>query len=296
MRAVHDFFYSKKLFKSLDYAAHGTTYEEGGVIVIEIELYSERAILLKSELKDITITLGKNYEYVSLALLQMKAEEYYELHITNPVQVVDELQKLDKQPWSYLDDLDYINGRKIRRKNSPVFLTDEMSGKARTLCLTYIANPSLERQLAPLFNTISRLISFTVTDKIAHELGYYSSELSGKQSPLCVTSKLFVSSNSTKQVHLERVEQIARKAIEYMLSSGLLERTVHDLRSIDYENDISLAPNIERMIAETGVLMGSKGWRSIVSMQNVTNVFDTTTLHIKFGRASQSVELREFSR
>lgn len=98
----------------------------GGIICIDIELYTEAAITLSDNLPTLAIEL--NEETISIAATQILAEKEEPIGGTGYDNVRRALEDLHKQPWQNIDDIALIDTKKIRKKTDPFYIVE---GKAR---------------------------------------------------------------------------------------------------------------------------------------------------------------------
>src|SRR5690554_3606901 len=115
MRAK-DLFFKKGLYKGLDYWITGTTFEQGGLVKVSYDLYSDAAIALEEDIQKNLLDLEDTTQ-ISRALSQIVAEEPLVLQITNKQRLLKELGKLDNKPWLIDDEVDAIDTKNIRLRN-----------------------------------------------------------------------------------------------------------------------------------------------------------------------------------
>ncbi len=291
LRAVNEFFYRQGLYKALDYAAHGTTFEEGGVITVDIELYSDEAVAQTSAIEQLHIDFGDENKNVLLALYQIGAEEEWTVGITDGQKVLDELILLDQQRWQSIDELTVIDTRTIRRKNPPIYLTVDRQPKPRKLHVSLKHDKELNALQAALFNSVSRVLLLTVTNKIVEQYGFYAGELRGTPSPLSVTSELLVFPILWKDIDIDEVLISAEKVLNQMITPTTIERIAHDVGVVDYLDHSRLAPDFERILNQTRVIVGAAGWNSIATPDEIGAILAGAELVIKKGRQTKEVTL-----
>ncbi len=291
LRRINDFFYEQQLFKSLDYAAHGTTFEEGGVIIVEIELYSEEAQKYMSALEQLKISLDEDNENVSRALFQILAEESVQLRVTNKQTLIHELLKLDLTPWQSIDSFKLLDTRAIRKKTSPVHLTRYDQAKPRPLTMTLTVDNSLDSKYSPLFNTVSRILLLTVSNVISYKYGLYVTDFDGRAKPLSMTSRLHATPAITSDIRIEEIMKLSLETITYILSVETRSRLIREITSTNYLSQSDLAPNFEKVLQETGVMIGSQGWKRLANDEAVGHVLDNMTISARFGRRRENSQL-----
>ncbi len=287
MRELNKFFYERNLFKHLDYAATGTTYEQGGIISVDVELYTEQTLVFEQELQHIPIDFGPHNQTVSLELARMSAEKEDKLYITDKQLVLSMLQELDNTPWLHIDTINQIDTTKIRHKFDPIYTTNIPQTKPRQLHVTLNLDEEFaknNRQVAPLFNLIARIYALAFESQLAAHFGFYGDDLDGRPRPLTVRRKLVALRQYTADIDMSTLTQLASSVSKYVFSSEVIDRIARSLRNTNYRDDILSAQSIDRIITETGVLTGSAGWRAIATAKNINDILANTSLTIKFGR------------
>lgn len=296
MRQLNEFFYSKGLFKYTDYAAQGTTYDQGGAIVVEISLYTKATQQLAAKLADIQVPCTAGSPAILLALDQMIAEEAYQLHFSSTQSLVRGLQEISALPWQSIDEFDILDTTSVRRKGTPIRLTSTPSRRPRTLHVSLELDTKFgadNRQLAPLFNIVARTFLHTIGFKLVSTLGCYSDSLHGQIRPLRVHHELLVAPHIKDTVNLSTVVDLSQEVIRHMVTNGVLERTASDLQTIDYSHRSHTAPDYEKLLHETGVLIGTQGWQTIATIDTIRRILEHMTLEVKYGRLKRSVRLND---
>lgn len=291
MRAVNEFFYEKQLYKSVDYAASGATYDEGGVIVVDVELYSSRAQEYAGGISELKIDLDPSGGNIERALLQMSAEESWRIHISDKLKTVAMLQSLDTAPWLWLDEIDAIDTRSIRRKLDPIYLTNKVQAKPRVLSITLRNKPVVGEACAALLAFVSRIALLTVSNMVTGRYGHYAGDITYSRGLSATRSSLLVASYPRVDVNVPEVSKYTKELIGKMFSRELCERIAQDLNTTNYANQSYVAPNYERILQQSGVLVGSKGWQQI-TWKDVHDVLNGATLEVKYGRTKEEVTLK----
>lgn len=288
LRRVNDFFYEQGLFKLLDYAVHGITYEQGGVIAVECELYSDEAARLGHKIESLRIDLGSNNRNISTALHQITAEESEKLYISNPEKVIAELKRLDRDQWQRIDDFTTLDTQTIRRKNAPIYLTNQKQARPHILRLSLHLDrdfATTRRELLPLFTFIGRTILLTACNQVVATHGAYAGgDLSAKAMPPMVTSDLFVARYTRPSLSLDEVARTAQEACTYVCRNKTYDRIVRSLSATSYSSTPQAAPNLERLITETGIVIGEKGWRELTTLESIKDILNHAALEVKLGR------------
>lgn len=288
LRRVNAFFYEHGLFKLLDYAAHGTTYEEGGVITVECNLYSSEAIALGSEIEQLRIDLGKENCNVSTALHQIVAEEPNKLYVGDKVKLLQEIKRLDNEPWQSIDNLGILDTKTIRRKNTLIYLTDKKQARPQMMRLSIRLNKDFadtHRELLPLFMFVGRIILLAAGNQVAAAHGAYAGKLYGKNQ-LSLISELSITKQTPTLTSIEKARETIQEMLRHMLNDATYARIVANLSSMNYETTPCEALNLNELLTETNVLIGTIGWLSIATSDNIKNLLKQATLEVKLGHES----------
>lgn len=295
VRQIDDYFYTHHLFEPVDYLSRGATYEQAGIVTVDIDFYSDAAWSRRDAVTDLHVDLGENTKNVSQALYQIEAEEPEQLYITDKQQVLDELTKLDSQPWQTLEDYTLFDTKGTRRRFEPIYLTNQPQIKKRTIQTTLTLDDQflyVHRELAPLFNVVGRYILHATDDRVTAHFGFYSGELSGTAKPLTVSNDMFSIPHKHRPVDVDEVLRLSCDTAHYMLSETVITRIAHELQGITYETSFDSAPDIRRLLLETGVLIGTQGWRQIATPENIRRVLSHTSITVRYGRQKATRQLR----
>lgn len=294
MRQVNSYFYNKKLYDHLDYAAAGTTYEEASLIVVNVDLYSQEAQSTPHHLQDLTIEFGEHDSYVSTTLHQVSAEEDYRLYITDPDAAIDELHKLDKTPWITVDDYTVLDAKIHRRHYSPIHLTDTRRPKPYAYTSSLILDhnfASKNRTLLPLFDFVSRTLLHTICNHFANDRSLYfiSDKYDSKHNQVKFTSLL--DRDKRPVVDTFKLMATAEPVIRYIITEDFISRVSRELSAVSYSSSACTAPNLERLLRETTIFIGSKGWKEIATTDNIVALLDNTSLEISRNSRDKSRKL-----
>ncbi len=291
MRAVNEFFYEKGLYKIIDYDARGITFDEGGIIIADIVLYNADSMVHASQLAELRIDFGDGNVNISKELMKILAEEPWQLYVADDAAVMSELHKLDEMQWQLIDDLEVIDSRTIRRKSAPMYLTDKHQTKPRILSITLKAGGDLDSLSAGLFSLAARIALFTVSGKISYHYGLYDGELKNTVQKPSVKSELLVASMVASNVDAVQVVEFSLKVLNEMFDRKTCERIAKDLNTTNYANQSHVAPSYERILQQSGVLVGAKGWQQI-TWKDVHDVLNGATIEVKYGRTKEEVTLK----
>lgn len=284
---IDAYFYQHHLFESIDYLSRGTTYEQAGVITIDIDFHTDEAWSHKDALLALPLELGENATHVTQMLHQIEAEEPERLHITDKRRVLDELHALDKQPWQPIDSYSLLDTKTKRRQYQPIYLTNRKQAKKRTIHTTLSLDEKFlraHRQLAPLFNVVGRFILRTIDNRATAHFGFYSGDLSGTPRPLTVTNDMLLIPHTYKPVDSEEILRFSRETANFMLDDSTIGHIADELQRTSYESSVDNAPDVKRLLNETDVLIGSHGWQTIATPENIRQLLTNSTLTTRYGR------------
>ncbi len=234
---LKELFYEHKLYKYLDYALSGTTFNNGGLIEIDIELYTPRAIALSHLLQQQKIST--NQAAVSTAFTQILAEEESSISTTGFEKVQKALVGLGKSAWQHIDDFDTFDAKAARQKRPPVYVDYSHRLPTRKITTTL----SLERQFAathreliPLFRHIAKLVTFTTQDQLALEHGYYNDEVTFRSTAqrTHIKSILKIANLANETVDLSRDMAHYQAICNRMYTTNAFKTLLDELRSTSY--------------------------------------------------------------
>ncbi len=291
---INQFFYDKGLFKYLDYTVAGTTWDNGGIIIINCDLYSKAAINLIDDIVQLRIQHEDGHKNVSRALTQIVAEEAYTIYVSDSQIVLDELEMLNQQPWQNLDSFSTLDTKTIRQKSKPIYLTTQLQSKPRELKLSLVLDEPFakdNRRLLPLFNVLSHILLYTLSDRVSATTGTYVKKIGEPTKPTRLTSRLLVSRQEIALLDLQDISIVAHKTIEHAVNDQTLQRIVEEFSSVSYNLRPNEAPNTENMLRDCGILIGSKGWKDIATHENLSKLLSNMSMSIRFGKNTQTIKL-----
>lgn len=278
---VNEYLYDRGLFKWLDFSINGTTYEEGGLVVVDYKAYSDHAVRVTDHLMNFKIEITE--ERVLKALLQLKAEEKYELIISSYEDLISELLNLEKTPWQDLDTFTAYDTKGVRRRANPVYLTHELTNRPRAVKVSLEIDSlylNKDRAVIAVFNTIARFILFTATYRIAAESGSYQAEMYAQKAGQMITVDLHYS-KAAKIPDYRTLADEVKDVVAYIRSKGGLNRLAGDFSSVSYASMPNEAPDFERILRETQIILGSEGWSKYSSEDTLLNILEHTQIIVR---------------
>jgi len=288
---VDTFLYEHHLFPRLDYSLDGKMYH-GGIIYIDIELYTEAAIALSDNLPILTIEL--NEEIISIAATQILAEKEEPIGGTGYDNVKQALEDLHTHPWQNIDEVELIDTKDIRKKTGPFYIVEGRSLPARRLTTSISLDSqfaSSHRELLPLFRQFAWLITSSLQGVLADTYGYFSQDdvFKGHGASVGVVNIFKVTNDS--EVDLSDTLATCLEVIRDLRQYKVFERYMGEFRAISYYNHSDSAPNIEKNYEDTLIFIGPKGWQKIAIRENYELLLKNISIEIKFGRDKVSQTL-----
>lgn len=272
----------------MDYALSGATFDEGGIIVIDCELYSEQAQQFVDDLDKIRIELGENNNLVYIALLQIAAEEKFKLHASSEKDIIDGLKKLDENKWCHIDDFDLLDTKYIRRKSDPLYLTHQHQPIPRKIHIKLIPDQDLvheNRKLLPLFDVIGRILTLTLINKLIWRYGLYAGcDLVTHPAPTSLSSELWSIQKVFKELDLDEIAKYSHDVVRLIASDQTIEHIVSEFSSVSYEKRGLKGSDYSHILSTTKIFVGAKGWKEIATTENINLLMNNTSLELKLGR------------
>ncbi|HET6746918.1 MAG TPA: hypothetical protein VFH06_02305 [Candidatus Saccharimonadales bacterium] len=282
---IDTFLYEHHLFSHLDYSLTGKTYY-GGIVAIDIELYTDAAIKLSNRLSSLAIEL--NEEIISIAATQILAEKEEPVGGTGYDNVKQALEELHKQPWQNIDEVECIDTKSIRKKTGPFYIAEGKPLPARKLTASILLDDKLaasHRELLPLFRQFAWLMTSSFQGVLADTYGYFSHEDVYKdRSPVGVINTFKVANDNASEVDLSDILATCLEVVRDLQQYGAFTRYMDELCKASYYNHSGLAPNLEKNYEDTFIFIGPKGWRKIATDENYRLLLKHMSIEVKFGR------------
>lgn len=289
------FFREHGLFPYLDYSLDGKTYH-GGVIVVDIELYSDKAIELSTELPEASTTFNK--DTVLLALSQLVAEKQEPFGSESYDVLEKALYNIDKQPWQPIDTVGLIDTKRQRRQAGPLYITDGAPLPAHKLITSVLLDTEFaktHRNLLPLFRQLAWLIVASLQETIANTHGYYSFDDKYVSNTKTIAIRNIFNVANTREVDIDvtEVAETCTQTIKDLQRAYVFEKFLIELQNTSYYERSQLSPNIERTYEDTLILVGSKGWQELASEANYHTLLEHMSVEVKSGRQKIETYLPE---
>lgn len=288
--AVNKLFHDNELYANLDYFVRGTTYKNSGIIVVEIDTYTNNAEKLLSKIP--TLVPDFSHETLRTGVLQLITEDSVVLQVSSD-KIDEALQEVQQISWVKLDDLEYIDESKITTKIQPIQRTSE-SVKIRQVYIDFILDDDFAKgrdQLIPLFVRLSQYGVVFIADMLSQQFGCYHETTEYKRESN--TLRVGLNIIDGQDIASEAISQSMMEHLKEVYSHATVQRFVSGLQSISYSNNLYGAPNAFSLLDDTGVLIGSKGWRNISTEDNVNAILKSISIKVKYGRKTISSKLSD---
>lgn len=288
------FLQSHGFFQFIDYHSRGFVYDSG-IVLYDLEVYSPSITHLVKEIPFLTPKFDQ--KSVSTAATQLLAECEEPFVNTDTRDVTSALSALQSQPWQNIDELGIIDTKGTRRVSHPFYVAEGDSLPARRLVASIHIDPMFieaHRQLLPLFRGLAGTILFNGEDVVIARSGYYSDDVvykSTKQQTYRATIYKIAHGNEKKIVNLEADIIDYQKTVTSLRRHKAFERVVKSLQANSYSYNAVGSVGFDANFEDTGVLIGSKGWREIATMENVELLLKHMSIEVKFGRKKVSAPL-----
>ncbi len=287
LREINRFLYEKGCFKTLDYFANGTTFDEGGIIVVECGFYTKKALAYKDNIANLSISMGVDNIHVSNALLEIAAEEPTKISVVDKYKIPEEIKLLNSQPWQPLDQIPPIDTKKIRRSSTPIYLTNIPACNPKTLDIKLHLNRDFikyNRHLTPLANHLFNILLLSISTQITKDFPFYATYIYSNPKTFSNTSKLQILPKAANDIELQNIMDILQKTVTYMISSGFILRFEKYLQNISYNNCPYESPDIATVINESGFTMGRSAWRMVGTQDNILKILKEAKASLVLGR------------
>ena len=265
------------LFRQIDYFALGTHYSGTGFITIDIDLYTEEAVNLAHDLRQLQVSTDN--ESLSLAMSQIAAENDCTIICNNLDKLQHNMVKLNKNDWQSIEEIDQplIISQLVEHKF--LYETDNPTTSISRISCNLSYPPNSDTVLLALFYYLAFVIHGTVSDIANVRLGYYNlseytKQISQNTSCICDFAAL---SNLADRAKLR---DIYHEVIGKMLEKTALARISRRIKSFSYNDGKMNVPNVDMYISEIGVVAGEKTWQKLAEEKTIANLLNKTILEI----------------
>lgn len=290
---IEALFYDNHLFQCLDFSLIGRTYH-GGVVYIDMELYTEAATTLAKQIPTLEIKLNKTT--IPTAASQLLAEEEEPFSSTGYDNVKRALKGLHAQPWQNIDGFGQLDTKTIRRRAYPFYIAEGKSLPSRKLTTSILLDVDFarsHRNLLPLFRQLAWLIAMNLQSVLAEKYAYYNQSDSYKKTGVKIGLL-----NSFKVAHAHDIDvdltenlKTCFEVLRNIQRHNGFNRYATELSKISYNNHPDLAPDVGKNHEDTLIFIGSKGWQHIATPENCELLIKHMSIELKFGRKKVSSPL-----
>lgn len=276
-------------FKWVDYTLNGTTFDRGGVISVDFKAYNNAAA---DSLADILqIRIDDDEPLTIRSLMQIHAEEVYELKAGSLKAIRKQLRDIDSAEWQSLDALIVLNTKDVKRASMPLHLTKNESSPPITtkVALEFHQEPAADNLLSyALFTIVARVILLTATYNTAKETGSYSYQLYTQLSGKRVVAELLTADRfRAHKPSLEGIVKQIQDTVSTMRCHDVFRRLATDLRNTSYYDNGAQAPDYEQILNDLGLLVGTEGWKT-VNEERIDDVL--RQMSIRVGRSRNNLQ------
>lgn len=159
------------LLRQIDYFALGTHYSGTGFITIDIDLYTEEAVNLVYDLRQLQAFTDN--ESLSLAMSQIAAENDCTIICNNLDKLQYNITKLNKNDWQPIEKIDQPLIISQLAEHKFLYETDNPTTSISRVSCALKQPPNSAAALLALFYYLAFVIHGTVSDMANVRLGYY---------------------------------------------------------------------------------------------------------------------------
>ena len=280
MREVNVAFRKHNLTKVLDYSAQGSTYDEGGTVIVEVEFYTQEARKLYDSIETIRINLDNNYENIKKCISQIEAEEQSRIIVVDEQAVMDGLQLLDTTDWTTLDAVSTTNTPEVPTLHTPLRTGKKVATKHIALKLLPNLRGGQDCKTLPLFSIIAKGFMHSINDSLARDFGCYPVEISIEPNNKSAFLRILMTKEAYKATSVEAFARSIEDEWLKMLRTVSRQNTIEALLELT-KSEASL-PNVGQVLSETKVLIGKKGWDHIATPTHINDILTGLALITHF--------------
>ena len=265
------------LLRQIDYFALGTHYSGTGFITIDIDLYTEEAVNLAHDLRQLQ-ALTDN-ESLNLAMSQIAAENDCTIICNDLDKLQYNIAKLNKNDWQSIEKIDQPLIISQIAEHKFLYETDDPTASISRISCTLKQPPNSNATLLALFYYLAFVIHGTVSDIANVRLGYYDLSECTKQidqNTSCICDFAALSNLADRA----KLRDIYHEVIGKILEKTALARISRRIKSFSYNDGKMNVPNIDMYISEIGVVTGEKTWQKLAEEKTITNLLDKMILEI----------------
>lgn len=299
--AIHKFFQTRGLFHFLDYKLCGTTYYSGGIITMEIDLITKQAKELAKDIQNLKIDTSNTN--IGIGYLLLSTEQKIILAAPDGMDAIKKaLDDLQQEPWQDIDTLDMIDTRTADTKGGAIIIQKGTPPPTRRLALSLSlktsADPHLSK-LTPLFDHLVHFIHWNSRPGLSMQYGLFND---GIDKPIVENSSFviplpFRAHAQTHEILNQRelLEDIVSDFVGFiqkLQDDKAFQRYLKAFHHNTYDTDTLWLMPTPGIVTDTGLLMGTQGWRKIATEENCTLLLENTTVTLTYGHKRISQPIR----
>ena len=265
------------LLRQIDYFALGTHYSGTGFITIDIDLYTEEAVNLAHDLRQLQAFTDN--ESLNLAMSQIAAENDCTIICNNLDRLQHNIAKLNKNDWQSIEEIDQPLIISQLAEHKFLYENDNPTTSISRISCALKQPPNSDATLLALFYYLAFVIHGTVSDTANVRLGYYDlSEHTERinKSTSCICDFAALSNLADRA----KLRDIYHEVIGKMLEKAALARISRRIKSFSYGDGKMDTPNIDMYISETAIVVGEKTWQKLAEEKTITNLLNKMILEI----------------
>lgn len=243
------------LLRQIDYFALGTHYSGTGFITIDIDLYTEEAVNLAHDLRQLQAFTDN--ESLNLAMSQIAAENDCTIICNDLDKLQHNMVKLNKDDWQSIEKIDQPLIISQLAEQKFLYETDNPTTSISRISCALKQAPNSDTVLLALFYYLAFVIHGTVSDIANIRLGYYNLSECTKQigqNTSCICDFAALSNLADRA----KLRDIYHEVIGKMLEKAALARISRRIKSFSYNDGKMNVPNVDMYISEIGVVAGEK--------------------------------------
>lgn len=265
------------LLRQIDYFALGTHYSDTGFITIDIDLYTEEAVNLAHDLRQLQAFTDN--ESLNLAMSQITAENDCTIICNDLDKLQHNIAKLNKNDWQSIEEIDQPLIISQLAEHKFLYETDDPITSISRISCVLNQPPNSDTALLALFYYLAFVIHGTVSDIANVRLGYYNISECTKQigqNTSCICDFAALSNLADR----DKLRDIYHEVIGKMLEKAALARISRRIKSFSYGDGKMDTPNVDMYISEIGIVVGEKTWQKLAEEKTITNLLDKMILEI----------------
>jgi hypothetical protein len=295
--AVDDFFYDNKLFPYLDY--HYIAKTVRGTIYFSIYLHTEESKKLEGEIRDLKIY--NEDKDLHIAIIQLGSELKHNLGHTSERDSTDwsavqeELSTIEKKPWQNTADVDVIDPQATRLVHGSLYIPqDKTAIPVRKVNVAFTLDKDFaddHKELLPLYNEISELMSENTCAELYGMFGFYSVAItrSPKNKVIKLTHSFHVA--DVYPLKLPLVRDTIEDSIIDLDEDKAFQRLIARLHVADHSTPDEALMGVNYVFKQTGLIVGAKGWQRIATDENCEKILAHMKVTVSTGHSRLSMNV-----